>query len=121
LEYVKFAGGLRKYYNTILGAFESSPPVILEQKSVAAADSLLSRSIASLPTARQMPPDRHSPPLSLPFTFNETGQNEAGMKPSLAISSSSSLTKEEKAAEMARKKDERKQVRVVASFFYNVH
>jgi hypothetical protein len=57
----------------------------------------------------------------LSFLPNEDGQDDAGTKSSPTMSGLSSLTKEEKAAEIARKKDERKQVRIVAFSVYNTH
>lgn len=97
-------------------AFESSPPVILEPKPLPAVASTIGRvaspsycSVAAQPTAHHTPPKRGSTPLSLSPPPSEDGRDEAGMKPFPTMSGLSSLSKEEKAAEMARKKDERKQ------------
>ena len=67
-----------------------------------------SRTVATQPNANQTPPIRRSTPSSLP-----PDEDDTGTKPAPSVSSLSSLTKETKAAEMARKKDERKQVWIV--------
>jgi SCY1-like protein 1 len=107
-----------------LGAFESSPPAIMEPQPVPAAESTIERvflpsprTVATQPSANQTPPIRRSTPSSF-LPPGEGGQDDAGTKPSPTVSS---LTKEAKAAEMARKKDERKQVRIIYALHYNVH
>jgi hypothetical protein len=96
----------------IAGAFESSAPVIVEPKPILAVRLNIghealpsSRSVASQRTQETLP-SRSSTPLSSPPPPNEDSWEEARTK----MSPSSSVTKEERAAEMARKKDERKQV-----------
>lgn len=96
-----------------------------EPKPILAAGSKIRRvaspssvSIAQ-PSTHQTISNPRSTPLSLPRLASEDDWHE-GVKPSPTVSGLPSLTREEKAAEMARKKDERKQVWIIISSFYNV-
>jgi hypothetical protein len=106
-----------------LGAFETAPPAILEPKPTPASSGFSNLGFANgssypsrlQPSSHTNTPSRTPTPASLAATRGtDSAWGENAKTPSPAPPS---LSKEEKAAEMAKRKEERKQVRFF--FFIN--